>query len=133
MSDEEPFDWTDYASGGNDRPPIWKATTVGDSVGGRITEIWVFRKGDERTPVLNLETEVGPMSIWASQVLLRQAVADQDPQVGDTIDVEYVDNQPTKSGSGVMKVFDVIVRKVPVLEEVSVPEYPDINDDGEPF
>lgn len=136
MSDD-PFDWSAHKGGNEDRPPIWKADAIGAKIAGTITELWVYEdaKKGTATPVLNLDTDDGPQSVWASQVLLRQALADQDPQIGDHVSIEFTGSRPTKSGSGMMKEFDVVVRVLGVKVAAHSDDAPPPEDEfgEEPF
>lgn len=122
MSDE-PYDWTEHVTADQDRTPIWKPVEIGAKIEGAVSEIWTYvdKVKETRTPVLTIDTGEGLESVWASQVLLRQALADQDPQVGDRVSIEFVGVRPTKSGSGMMKEFDVVVSK-PVAKRAVKPK-----------
>lgn len=127
------FDWSAH-QGDDERPPIWKADEEGKTLIGTVTRIWVYKKGDQNTPVLHLDTgEDGAQALWASQVQLRRALADQDPQVGDRVKVEFLGTTRLESGN-TLKEFAVQVAKPKkdTAKKETVEEPPP--DDGEePF
>lgn len=132
MTDEKQNPWTEFKSGGSgDRPPIWKPEAAGDSISGTITEIWVFTKGDRRTPVLNLTTPDGPGSIWASQVQLRQSLAEQEPSVGDGVAVMFLGTKTLENGN-TLNEYDVVVSYAAEPVGVMAEGEPPVEDEG-PF
>lgn len=111
MSDRYP--WDQHRGAGDDRPPIWKADEDGKTVIGVVTRIWTYTKDAETsTPVLHLDTDDGAVSVWASQTMLRQALAEEDPQIGDKVKITYVGTRKLDSGN-TLKEFEVIVKHAP--------------------
>lgn len=109
----EPFDWSPFVGGTGDgeRHPAVKWTEKGMVVKGEIGEVWSFKKDDKVTPVLTVEAEDGTVSVFVSQVDLRQKVAERNPQAGDSIAIRYDGIEVLESGR-TMKRFSVNVQKV---------------------
>lgn len=104
------YPWDQHKGAGDDRPPIWKADEAGKVVAGVVTRIWTYTKGEESTPVLHIDTgEHGVVSVWASQTVLRQGLAEQDPQVGDSVTIKYLGAKKLDNGN-TLKEFDVAVQ-----------------------
>lgn len=111
MSD---YDWSVHLGSGGDRErhPIIKWDEEGKTCGGLVTDVWDFKKDDKVTPVLTLESETETVSVFASQVDLRQKLAERNPQVGDVVKIRFDGTERLESGN-TMKRFSVRVDKPP--------------------
>lgn len=113
------FDYDRYTSG-----DFVKFENVGDAVVGIIKEI---REGKDFNsnpcPLLVLEVsdEGDEKTLTAGQVLLKAALAEKAPQVGDKVRITYSGIGEAKPGKAPAKVFTVDVKKGPhVLAQAAV-------------
>ena len=84
---------------------------AGDSVTGRILNIRVQRFDDGKAcPSLLLDTADGERTLTAGQIRLKVALAEQRPEVGDTIAVTLTGVEK-RAGGKTLKLFDVRVTR----------------------
>jgi hypothetical protein len=121
------FNYDKYTSG-----DYVKFDEVGDSVTGIIKEIREGRDfNGNPCPLITLEVseEGDEKTLTAGQVLLKAALAEKAPQVGDKIRITYSGVGEAKPGKAPAKVFTVDVKPGP--HELVVPA-PVLADDA-PF
>lgn len=88
-------------------------TEFGDKVTGEILSIGVGKDfAGNPVPELVIDTEDGPRTLTAGQAMLKSALAEKEPQVGDYLRVEYVKDGEKKPGKNPPKVFDVQVERI---------------------
>ena len=107
-----PFDYSKYTSGTG---AYVKFENVGDRVIGVVKEVREGRtfKGNP-CPELVLEDESGEERIvTASQVMLRAALAERQPQPGDKVRIIYSGVGEAKPGQAPPKLFSVDVKPGP--------------------
>lgn len=90
-----------------------KFESHGDTVAGRVKSIGVKEWDDGSTsPQVFLEDADGTVKcVTASQVLLRSALAEKRPSVGDLLAVTYVSDGIAKPGRSAPKQFKVDVKR----------------------
>lgn len=102
------YNWDDYKSTGE-----WISfRDIGDQV---IGDIIAIRTGTDFNgnpcPELILRTDDGEeRTLTAGQTLLKSALAEQAPQVGDKIFIKYTGNTEAKPGKAPAKQFQVAVK-----------------------
>jgi hypothetical protein len=88
-----------------------KFEAVGDSVNGTVTGVFAHRFDDGKVvPKIMLETDDGEIALTAGQVRLKAALAEQRPEVGDTLTVTLTEIEK-RAGGKTLKHFDVAVIK----------------------
>lgn len=104
------FDYDRYTSG-----DYVKFENVGDQVVGIIKDIREGRDfNGNPCPLLVLEVDGGDeKTLTAGQVLLKAALAEKAPQVGDKVRIVYSGVGDAKPGKAPAKVFTVDVKKGP--------------------
>jgi hypothetical protein len=105
MVTRTPVDWDEFS------PKRFSFDAIGDKAAGVITGIRVENGQSGRTPVLEVRDPDGrDRELWCGSVDLRSKVAEARPDVGDSIDVEYIEavatGMPTK-----MKRFRVAIER----------------------
>lgn len=84
---------------------------VGDSVSGVVTGVYAHRFDDGKVvPKIMLDTTDGEIALTAGQVRLKAALAEQRPEVGDTLTVKLTEIEK-RAGGKTLKHFDVNVAK----------------------
>ena len=84
---------------------------VGDSVSGVVTGVFAHRFDDGKVvPKIMLDTTDGEIALTAGQVRLKAALAEQRPEVGDTLTVKLTEIEK-RAGGKTLKHFDVNVAK----------------------
>ena len=84
---------------------------VGDSVSGVVTGVYAHRFDDGKVvPKIMLDTSNGEIALTAGQVRLKAALAEQRPEVGDTLTVKLTEIEK-RAGGKTLKHFDVNVAK----------------------
>jgi hypothetical protein len=84
---------------------------VGDSVSGVVTGVYAHRFDDGKVvPKIMLDTTNGEIALTAGQVRLKAALAEQRPEVGDTLTVKLTEIEK-RAGGKTLKHFDVNVAK----------------------
>lgn len=92
---------------------------IGDSVSGVVTGVFAHRFDDGKVvPKIMLETNDGEIALTAGQVRLKAALAEQRPEVGDTLTVKLTDIEK-RAGGKTLKHFDVAVIKGTALPTVA--------------
>jgi|SRR5690554_2844561 len=107
MSD---FDWDNYTQTGD-----WITfKSIGDQVVGIIKAI---RQGKDFNgnpcPELILEVDGDEKTLTAGQVMLKAALAEQRPSVGDKVRIRYSGDGDARPGKAPAKLFTVDVKKGP--------------------
>jgi len=88
-----------------------KFEQVGDSVSGVVTGVFVHRFDDGNVvPKIMLDTSNGEIALTAGQVRLKAALAEQRPEIGDTLSVKLTEIEK-RAGGKTLKHFDVNVVK----------------------
>lgn len=88
----------------------WKPENPGDKIAGTLVGLRVATMPDStRIPQLIIDTEVGEVSVLASQKQLQSKLADLDPQPGCKIGIVYTEMQQL-AGGRTLKCFDVVVK-----------------------
>lgn len=89
-----------------------KFETVGESITGKVLSVGAHRWDDGSvSPQVLLLTEDGEeKTITAGQIRLKAALAEQRPEVGDTLTVTYTELEK-RAGGKTLKHFDVKVAK----------------------
>lgn len=89
-----------------------KFETVGESITGKVLSVGAHRWDDGSvSPQVLLQTDDGEeKTITAGQIRLKAALAEQRPEVGDTLTVTYTDLEK-RAGGKTLKHFDVKVTK----------------------
>lgn len=102
------YDWEPFEGGDGD---FVKFANVGDEIIGAITDIKTGRDfNGNPCPQLHLTTDEGDERIvTAGQVMLKRALAEQAPQVGDRIKITYSGVGDAKPGKAPAKLFSVAV------------------------
>lgn len=108
------INWEEFDDG--DYPAVQiKFLDPGDKAVGRVDKVRVtdFGGKGERTPELWITQDDGvQVSVAASQVMLRRALAVERPAVGDRIAIVYTGNGTSnKAGQSPPKLFDVKVKR----------------------
>jgi hypothetical protein len=106
-----PFDWSKH-QGGRDFPEAFKFTEIGDTIEGTITNLRSTDFGglSEPVPELTIDTGAAERTVAASQVMLRSALAEQAPQIGDFVKITYTGAVKARlPGRSPTKQFDVDV------------------------
>jgi len=84
---------------------------VGDSVSGVVTGVYAHRFDDGKVvPKIMLDTSNGEIALTAGQVRLKAALAEQRPEIGDTLTVKLTEIEK-RAGGKTLKHFDVNVAK----------------------
>jgi hypothetical protein len=92
---------------------------IGDSVSGVVTGVFAHRFDDGKVvPKIMLDTKDGEIALTAGQVRLKAALAEQRPEVGDTLTVKLTDIEK-RAGGKTLKHFDVAVIKGTALPTVA--------------
>jgi hypothetical protein len=82
---------------------------IGDTVTGRIVSLRAHRFDDGKVvPQILLDTDTGERTLTAGQVRLKAALAEQRPEVGDTLTVTLT-NIEKRAGGKTLKHFDVSI------------------------
>ena len=101
--------WDDPAIAANS--DYVKFENTGDTVTGVIVDIGIQTWADgSKSPKLVLRTKTGDRVLTASQVQLKNRMAELRPEVGDTLKVT-LDGIEKLQGGKTMKKFDVVVKK----------------------
>lgn len=89
-----------------------KFETVGESITGKVLSVGAHRWDDGSvSPQVLLLTDSGEeKTITAGQIRLKAALAEQRPEVGDTLTVTYTELEK-RAGGKTLKHFDVKVNK----------------------
>ena len=88
-----------------------KFENVGDTISGVIVDLGIQTWQDgSKSPKLTLRTADGDKVLTASQVQLKQKMAELRPEVGDQIKVTLEGVEKLQGGK-TMKVFNVAVKK----------------------
>ena len=104
-----PFDWSKYRDGER-----FKFVKVGDKVEGKIVRISTTTFGGtaDPTPQLDIKLENGNVvQVTASQTVLCNRLAEEGPDEGDMISIEYTGDGEAKPGRSAPKLFDVLVKR----------------------
>jgi hypothetical protein len=92
---------------------------IGDSVNGVVTGVFAHRFDDGKVvPKIMLDTKDGEIALTAGQVRLKAALAEQRPEVGDTLTVKLTEIEK-RAGGKTLKHFDVAVIKGTALPTVA--------------
>ena len=84
---------------------------IGDSDSGVVTGVFAHRFDDGKVvPKIMLDTTDGEIALTAGQVRLKAALAEQRPEVGDTLTVKLTEIEK-RAGGKTLKHFDVNVAK----------------------
>jgi hypothetical protein len=106
------IDWEEFNEGEIPATRV-KFENKGDHVAGTVTNVRVtdFGGKGERTPELWIQQDDGTeVSMVASQVMLRRALASHRPKIGDRIAVVYKDDATSsRAGMSPAKLFEVKV------------------------
>jgi len=106
------IDWEEFNEGEIPAGRV-KFENKGDHVAGTVTNVRVtdFGGKGERTPELWIQQDDGTeVSMVASQVMLRRALASHRPKIGDRIAIVYKDDATsTRAGMSPAKLFEVKV------------------------
>jgi hypothetical protein len=90
-------------------PDRWRPETVGDSIGGKITEIRVATMPDgSQYPSLTVLTKDGEKEILASQAMLLRQLATAQPKIGDVITIVFTSIEKLSAGR-TLKHFDFAI------------------------
>lgn len=104
------FDWNKFKDGER-----FKFLKPGDRIEGEILNITTttFGGSADPTPVLTLRTDRGVVTeVTASQTVLCSRLAEEGPDVGDTISITYDgDADNAKPGRSPAKLFTVVVKR----------------------
>lgn len=106
------FDYKKYAGGGD----FVKFDNIGDQIVGTIKEV---REGKDYNGnpcpelVLEVSDEGDEKTVTAGQALLKAALAEHAPSVGDRIRITYSGNSQGKPGRNPAKEFTVEVKPGP--------------------
>ena len=102
------YDWEPFEGGDGE---FVSFKNVGDEVIGGITDIKTGRDfNGNPCPEIHITTDDGDERIvTAGQVMLKRALAEQAPQVGDRIKITYSGNGEAKPGKAPAKLFSVAV------------------------
>lgn len=123
------FDWAKYQDGAR-----FKFINKDDTVEGEITRIIATTFGGtaDPVPVLDIKTSTGAiLSVTASQTVLCSLLAQEAPEVGDTIRITYLGEALNKRpGFNAAKLFDVIVMK---RAADAAPAASKVDESSEPF
>lgn len=88
-----------------------KFETVGDTVTGTVLGISVHRWDDGSTcPQLLLDVDGEEVNLTAGQTRLKRALAEQRPQIGDTITATFTEEEKRPAGR-TLKHFDLTVTR----------------------
>lgn len=88
-----------------------KFENVGDTVTGTVLGISVHRWDDGSTcPQLLLDVDGDEINLTAGQTRLKRALAEQRPQVGDTITATFTEEEK-RPGGKTLKHFDLTVQR----------------------
>lgn len=88
-----------------------KFENVGDGVSGKVLSISIHRWDDGSTcPQLLLEVDGEEVMLTAGQTRLKRALAEQRPQVGDTLTATLTEIEK-RAGGKTLKHFDVTVTR----------------------
>jgi len=103
------FNWDDYAQAGD-----WVSfNEVGDQVVGRIKSVRIgtdFNGNPCPELVLEVNDEGDEQTLTAGQVMLKAALAEKAPRVGDRIRIIYSGIGDAKPGRAPAKLFQVDVK-----------------------
>jgi hypothetical protein len=92
---------------------------IGDSVSGVVTGVFAHKFDDGKVvPKITLDTTEGEVTLTAGQVRLKAALAEQRPEVGDTLTVKLTEIEK-RAGGKTLKHFDVAVIKGTALPTVA--------------
>lgn len=109
------INWDEFADDGEFPAVQIKFTNPGDKAVGRVDKVRVtdFGGKGERTPELWITQDDGTqVSVAASQVMLRRALAVERPAEGDRVAIVYTGNGTSnKAGQSPPKLFDVKVKR----------------------
>ena len=102
------YDWEPFEGGDG---TFFKFEDVGDEIIGGVTDIKTGRDfNGNPCPQLQITTDDGDEKIvTAGQVMLKRALAEQAPQVGDRIKITYSGVGDAKPGKAPAKLFSVAV------------------------
>lgn len=106
------INYAEYATSGE----FQKFAEVGDQVAGVLTKVEEGKDfNNNPCPVLYLEidSEGTERIVSASQVMLKQALAEHAPQVGDKVRITYSGVGDAKPGKAPAKLFTVEVKRGP--------------------
>lgn len=119
------FNWDEFKNTGD----YITFKDVGDVVVGTITAIRTGRDfNGNPCPELILDVNGDERTLTAGQVMLKSALAEQAPQVGDKIRVEYSGIGDARPGKAPAKLFNVAVKAGEQAQTV-----PDVAPDEVPF
>ena len=105
--------------------PQWKWEKPGDTVAGVMTSYTKEHRrardadGKSRsvtTIVYTIDTDAGPVSVWASPIVLRTEL--RRAHVGDAVAIRYLGPAVTADGERSYSAFEVAVRRHPVQASI---------------
>lgn len=99
------FDWGPHKGGSGE---FVKFENTGDKVVGTIVAIRLHTFDEKKGPVPLIDLDTGAedtLTLAVDKVDLRRQIGELEPQVGDKLGVEYVQNERTPSGT--KKVFKI--------------------------
>lgn len=102
------FDWNEYRQTGD-----WITfSEVGDSVVGVVVAVRTGQDFNGRPcPELVLDVDGSEKTLTAGQVMLRAALAAEQPQAGDRVAIVYSGVGEARPGKAPAKLFDVTVQR----------------------
>jgi hypothetical protein len=102
------YDWEPFEGGDGE---FVSFKNVGDEIIGAITDIRTGKDfNGNPCPEIHITTDEGDERIvTAGQVMLKRALAEQAPQVGDRIKITYSGVGDAKPGKAPAKLFEVAV------------------------
>lgn len=103
------WDEPEFAAGSGE---FVKFENIGDGVSGHVTHIGRKVWDDQSvSPQLEIKTDDGEAkTLTAGQVRLKNALAEERPEIGDHISVRMTDVQK-RPGGKTLKIFDVVVTR----------------------
>lgn len=106
----EPYDWRPFLG---DR---YTPEKVGDEVKGIVTAIRTDRDNkDQDIPVVTIRQQGRGIEVWATQTLLKIALAEKGPQVGDGLHIRLSELRHTGQKSP-LKVFSILHKTAATIE-----------------
>ena len=107
------MDWKRYKSS------FFKFEDIGDSISGTVLTVGEADDfNGNPCPKLVIDTDSGPRTVTAGQVMLQAALAEKEPDEGDHITITYYANGEGKPGRAPAKLFKVEVTRKGAQEKV---------------
>lgn len=106
----EPYDWDDFLG---DR---WQADAKGDDIKGIVVALGRARDTKNRPyPVVTLRSQGRDIEVHATAVMLKTALAERAPQIGDGLHITLTELRQTGQPSP-LKVFSVVHKTAAQIE-----------------